>query len=67
MADMYFQYGVVALIFLGAVIWTIRKLFFKKPDQSSGCAGCAISKNCARKPLKTKSHKKCEESPKSKV
>lgn len=60
MFDMYFQYGVVALILVLVVIWIIRRLFFTKNKNPGECSGCALAEKCTRQARPSRRRKDCE-------
>lgn len=51
-ADFIIQYSLVGLCLLGACVWIGIKLFKKNKYQNqSGCCGCGLADNCAKKKL----------------
>ncbi|MDE7466295.1 MAG: FeoB-associated Cys-rich membrane protein [Muribaculaceae bacterium] len=46
---MIFQYTVVGLILLGAIVWIMRRSMKKKSNPKGGCCcGCALSEKCSK-------------------
>lgn len=51
-ANIIVQYILVGGAFLGALAWVVVKMVRLHRRRGNGCCGCALSENCAKKPLR---------------